>query len=171
MQSCEIGAERTHERIAVGDERPFPRQAIPLRNAGDALHDEEFAAENVRVAAKEHGFGRDHAGGVRDAQYGELLRARETHRDTRRCIRAQDEVVLATACAAVDVDVEQPVVLDRAAGQPLVASDADVVCVRLAAQPAGDRGLLACFASGVAHVASVFGGRGPRRMRFAMLKR
>ncbi len=107
-----------------GTSARFARQPMPLRDAGEALHDEEFAAEDARVAAKEQRFRRDDACGVRDAQYRELLRAGQTRRDARRCIGAQDEAMLALPCAAVDVDVEQPVVLDRAAGQPLVARDA-----------------------------------------------
>ena len=53
MDSREIGTERVREPDRVGHERGFPRQPVPGRDAGNVVHQEEFAAEHARIGAQE----------------------------------------------------------------------------------------------------------------------
>jgi len=175
MDLREIRAERACERIAIGHERRFARQPMSGRNAGQPFHHEVLASDDTSVTTEEQRLGRRDAGVVRDAQHRELLRAGQARGDGGRRVGAQHQRVRAAKGTVRDVDVEQEIVLDRAAGQPLVARHANVVRAHLAFEPAGEGGRFGRIHDVLAqrfrhrlHVCAA-AGRSPRRMRRAML--
>jgi len=139
MDAREVCTQRMRKRVPIGNQPGLARQAMPLRQSGQALHDEELAVENRRVATKEQRLGCNHARRMRDAEDLEFFGARAARRNARCSVLAQDESMPAAPRSADELGIERPVFLNGAARQFLVAGDAHVVGVARLAQPPPNR--------------------------------